>query len=224
MLGKFLSTCLVVLACVLTPFGVGALGPVGLVPEGPQPNTELAQAWTTGKPPAALATRHTPKRIVFHWTAGSHTSTFAYYHFNVLGNGKNVATYPVLTVGAHVWKRNTGAVGISACAGGGASIVRGLLVNTKWPLLPIQIETMAKTGAELCLDYRIDPAGFDMVDGHKVPTLTGHHFWAVLDGYGPDRSEMGAYEAGLFTKVKWYFAKLGAGVQQFQHTRKGGLK
>lgn len=218
----FVRLCAMWLALLVVCWPLSGAGAY-LAPEGPQPDTVDAAQWAGGNRPAQ-ATPHRPNRLVFHWTAGTWTQTFTHYHFNVRGDGQWVNTYPAGLRAAHVWKRNTGALGVSACAGAGASIIAGRLVNTRWPLLPVQIEAMAKGGAELCLDWKIDPNGMADYGGGQCPTLTGHHFWAALDGYGADRSEMGAYWPDIVKKLRWYHAKLRSGAAAFEHTRKGGVR
>lgn len=195
-----------------------------LSPEGPAPDPDQAGAWAGGRHPAQ-ASPHRPRFIVLHWTAGGWSATFPQYHFNILGNGKVVATYPVGFRGAHVWKRNTGAVGIALCAGAGARVVNGALVGTKAPIQPVQLEAMAATVAEVALDHGIPTSGnVDVGFGFAFPWLTGHHFWAVKDGYGPDRSELGVYEATVRSKAAWYVIQYRDKGRAFQHTRKGLLR
>lgn len=214
------------LLCLAVPWGGQAFaqgpGPT-LAVEAPQPDPDQVGAWAGGRQPAQ-ASPHTPRFLVVHWTAGGWWVTFPQYHFCITGEGKVVATYPVRYRAAHVWKHNTGAIGIALCAGAGARVVNGHLVGTSAPIRPVQLEAMAATVAELAIDWNIPQADLNIEGAAKpVPWLTGHHWWAVLDGYGPDRSELGAYEAGVRAKTLWYLGAYRKG-RPFQHTRKGGLK
>lgn len=61
--------------------------------------------------------------IVLHWTAGHYRQVFHDYHFCIGPEGEilqNDADLPGTTI-FHTWRRNTGTIGIAACAMAGAT-------------------------------------------------------------------------------------------------------
>jgi hypothetical protein len=147
----------------------------------------------------------------WHWTAGSWTATFDHYHFCITydektGKAKVVQTRSILTPGAHVYKRNTGNIGISMC---GMGRIRGKLHGIQ----AAQVEATAKLTAELCSVLGLD---LDLVHDHA-------HF-ATIDGYGPGsghretRIDVGSFEPVLRKKAAWYLDQLAAGKQKREYT------
>ena len=147
----------------------------------------------------------------WHWTAGSWTQTFAHYHFCIVfdvktGKARAVQTRSITEPGAHVYKRNTGNIGISLC---GMGRIAGKLHAIQEP----QIEVAAKLTAELAHLLSIQ-----LADVHD------HAHWATTDGYGPGsghretRVDVGTYEPILRAKTAWYLDQLKTGKAKREHT------
>lgn len=148
------------------------------------------------------------QHITWHWTAGNWTWTSEHYHFNVKYNAATkkaevVQTLSLMKKGSHVWKRNTGNIGISFCA----------MVNSKFPVMDAQVEAMAKLTAELC--YKL---------GLSIDKCNDHVYWATMDGYGPGsgspetRIDIGALEPIVKKKARWYLAKITSGEMTCEYT------
>lgn len=134
-----------------------------------------------------------PERITMHWSAGSYTQTFDHYHFSILGDGKVVQTLPITVKGSHCWKRNSGNIGVSWCA-----------MADGFPVTKAQREAAAILIAELCGVYGIDPDK-DVQD---------HAYWAKIDGYFPDRWDVGSEMGPLRKRIKEVRAELKAGTRK----------
>lgn len=149
--------------------------------------------------------------ITWHWTAGSWTQTFDHYHFcitydQLTGKARAVQTRSLREKGSHVYKRNTGNVGISLC---GMGRIGGKLQGIQQP----QIETCAKLTAELCNLLTV-----------PLALVHDHAHWATVDGYGPGsghpetRIDVGSFEPVLRKKAAWYEDQLAAGKHKREHT------
>lgn len=144
--------------------------------------------------------------ITFHWTAGTWTWTNTeHYHYIVSFDNKAKLNkiLPLNKAGSHTWKRNSGNIGI-AFAGmlGATSVDFG-----KYPIKPEQIEMGAKLAAELSIKYNI-----------PLANIKDHAYYARLDGYYPDRWDVGIYWPQLEKKIKWYYEKLKLGKIRFEYT------
>jgi hypothetical protein len=116
-----------------------------------------------------------PTQIVLHWTAGDYRGIWDDYHFCVAfdrsENRACIAKCLKLTQkGQHLWKRNTGAIGLSFSA----------MADSRFQVTPKQIEAMALLVAELCFKYSI-----------PMTSVVDHAFWAKKDGYFPQRWDIG---------------------------------
>ncbi|NNW55497.1 MULTISPECIES: N-acetylmuramoyl-L-alanine amidase [unclassified Roseobacter] len=104
-------------------------------------------------------------RIIWHWTGGTHKASSTdkkHYHFIIEGDGNVVPgenepednTDAMDGIyGAHVWKLNTGSIGIACAAMAGAQEV-----SFSWgdfPLTEKQIDQMLLVTRGLCQDYNI---------------------------------------------------------------------
>jgi len=206
----------------------------GRVPDGDQPERALDRWATPDLHPdqvlageAAAAGAGEPmgpiRFITLHWTGAPPDATFPSYHFNIRGNGVCVGTLPVVTKGSHTWGRNSGNVGITLCAPGPGRVRR------------VQLETAAKTIAELAIDHHLDLAAKVEMPRRRtvgdqllpapgivmVPVLTDHAFWAKADGYYPTRWDIDELLVPVKAKALWYLAALREGRHQFEHTRRG---
>jgi hypothetical protein len=187
----------------------------------------MTQASTTGPVPGERLGR--PERLIVHWTAGDYEDTYPHYHFCTRGDGRVVATLSLTRKGSHTWKRNSGAVGISMCGGGGA-----------YPIRAIQLERTAKLIAECSIRLAIplkgsvelpayryvkgrSPAEDQLVPTGKtilVPTVTDHRHYAIADGYHPARVDVGArMMEALMAKATWYADQLKKGLKPFEFVR-----
>lgn len=154
--------------------------------------------------------------IVMHWTAGNHKTTYDHYHFCIVWDGKNadvVQTRSLMSKGSHVWKRNTGRIGISLCGG-----------IPQFPIQVKQIECASKLIAELCMLLDIDLKGnhvaMDLYDSskfHNVPNVTDHVFYGNMDKYG--KPDIGELLPTVLNKANWYLMKLKSGEIKPEYTK-----
>jgi len=151
------------------------------------------------------------KHGTWHWTAGSWTQTFDHYHFCITYDAKTgkagvVQTRSLWTPGAHVYKRNTGNIGISMC---GMGRVKGKL----HAIQQAQVEACAKLTAELSTLFGLD-----------IGLFHDHAHFAAIDGYGPGsghpetRIDIGTYEPLVRKKAHWYQDQLASGKQKPEYT------
>lgn len=122
------------------------------------------------------------KRIVFHWSAGTHTVSALdrqHYHFIVSGSGEVVAGIhkPEANISpkkgayaAHTLNLNTGSIGVAVAAMAGA-IERPFSAG-KYPITEVQLEQFVKLIAALSCKYNI-PVTRETVLSHAEvqPTL-----------------------------------------------------
>jgi hypothetical protein len=133
------------------------------------------------------------KRCVLHWTAGSGLQIWDDYHFNIALAGNNpvaIKTCGLKQKGQHLYKRNTGSVGFTFSAPGPKGVT------------PQMLEMMAKLLAEFCYVYKLDPDG-KTADGFWV--IDDHAAYAKVDGYYPDRWDIGELMKPLRQKAAWYY-------------------
>ena len=108
----------------------------------------------------------TMKRVIWHWTAGTHSPNATdkkSYHYLIAGDGTVTAgDFPVsanagpLVSGkyaAHTAKCNTGSIGVAVCAMAGA--VERPFSKGRYPITPAQVEALATLTARLCREYGI---------------------------------------------------------------------
>lgn len=105
------------------------------------------------------------KRIVLHWSAGTHTVSGldrSHYHFIVGGDAKTVAGVhaPEANIrpvkgryAAHTLNCNTGSIGVAVAAMAGA--VERPFNPGKYPITPAQLDALAALVAGLCRRYGI---------------------------------------------------------------------
>jgi hypothetical protein len=161
------------------------------------------------------------KRATLHWTGGLwfqsqweradrsiHKPYHLVYTWNK-GKAKRVQTRSIGVVGEHVWKRNSGNLGLSFAAMGRDRYGKVHAVQKE------QIELMAKDVAELAILF-----GWDLAA--KSEDVQGHYYWAAKDGYGPGsghpetRVDPIGYDDDVRRKAIWYRAKLEAGEVSFE--------
>lgn len=128
-------------------------------------------------------------QLVLHWTAGDYRGVWDDYHYNVAFDRSEkraciVKTLDLTQKGQHLWKRNTGAVGVSFCA----------MADHRFPVTEEQKEACALLLAELCYKLNLDP--------RLKGTITDHAEWAKVDGYYPDRWDIGSQAAGAANLLK----------------------
>jgi hypothetical protein len=103
------------------------------------------------------------KRIICHWTAGTHKANdldLSHYHFVFEGDGTmKIGFYPVSAnaapirkkYAAHTFRCNTDSIGLSlACLAGAQPGKHG-----RYPMTETQFYAMCRKAAELCQYYRI---------------------------------------------------------------------
>ena len=123
------------------------------------------------------------KRIVLHWTAGSHTPSpedREHYHFIIDGAGRvhagdlppeaNISTSDADGYAAHTLRCNTGSIGVSLAAMAGAR--ERPFDAGRWPITEAQVEALARHVAELCRRYSIPVTRQTVLSHAEVqPTL-----------------------------------------------------
>lgn len=170
---------------------------------------------------AAVEPLGKPVRVVLHWTAGDWDATFGEYHACVKGSGLYVPTRGLAVKGAHLWGRNSGSIGVSACGEAGATADRtGAPQGSRYPLTGLQIETMAKASAELLARFGLGPPGTKVAtqkmrqEGDRlVPAdgwvytdvLVDHAEFARLDGYASERWDVATLMDVIRHKAAWYY-------------------
>lgn len=122
------------------------------------------------------------KRIIWHWTAGTHTVSKVdrkHYHFIIAGDGTvvhgdlppeaNLSTKDG-DYAAHTLNANTGAIGIAVAAMAGAR--ERPFGAGRFPITTQQVNALARLTADLCQRYRI-PVTRETVLSHAEvqPTL-----------------------------------------------------
>ena len=138
-------------------------------------------------------------KITWHWTAGNYSQTYTSYHFCITYDGKLAhvkQTRSLYEAGAHVYKRNTGNIGISMCG-----MAKG------FPIEEHQVEVTAKLTAELMILFDIE-----------IDDVQDHAFYAKADGYYPSRWDVGNLEPVLRKKTLWYLSKLQSGEHKREYT------
>lgn len=117
----------------------------------------------------------TMKRIICHWTAGSHKASSLdkqHYHIIIEGDGTLVRGIHTITdnestsdgnYAAHTLGSNTGSIGISVCCMAGAA--EHPFDPGNFPMTEVQWRKMAEVAADLCQVYGIEV---------KPTTVLGH--------------------------------------------------
>lgn len=154
-----------------------------------------------------------PVGIVLHWSAGYKNQVWDEYHFNVAemyGLPVVVKTLKLSQKGQHLWKRNTGMIGVSISA----------MATTELTPSPAQCDATAILVAELCAWKQIDPCGEITLTGFdKTITMFAvedHAAYAKVDGYFPDRWDIGKYFNVVMPKIREYYRDLKSGKRKFQ--------
>lgn len=190
-------------------------------PEGPA--LDPGQVWPPDPRGPPQASHHTPVAFALHWTAGSHSTTFGYYHWNIQGSGKVVPTLSERTRGAHVAGTNTGVIGVAWCAMAGGGMKAGRPFSTSAPITPLMVERMACLLAERSIALNIPLRGeVVLASGLRVPRTAGHGWYAakgvpgVIAPYPGLRWELGGLEAEVVPKAEWYRVSLVDGRRRFE--------
>lgn len=116
--------------------------------------------------PSAWMPAATMKRIIVHWTAGTHTATEfdrGHYHILINSDGKLVRGIPPISgnsqskpkgaKASHTLNCNTGSIGVSLCCMGDA--VESPFNAGRWPLTRAQWDALMPVLADLCDRYGI---------------------------------------------------------------------
>ena len=105
------------------------------------------------------------KRLILHWTGGSHTASThdkECYHMIVEGDGDVVKGKFAISdnvdisdgvYAAHTYHLNTGSIGISMAAMGGAK--EAPFICGVWPITEAQLSAFCALAAGLCVEYGI---------------------------------------------------------------------
>lgn len=105
------------------------------------------------------------KRVIVHWTAGSHKATEfdrAHYHILIEADGKLVRGKPAIDLNAgpikpgyaaHTLNCNTGSIGVSLCCMAGA--IESPFNPGSAPMTKEQWDKLATVVADLCRYYKI---------------------------------------------------------------------
>ena len=133
------------------------VGDIVKEPAKPDADSIVPAAWM----PAAQI-----KRIIMHWNAGTHRATEfdrAHYHILIEADGKLVRGIPTIDLNdargtkkgyaAHALNTNSGSIGIAVCAMADAS--DSPFRVGKYPITQMQIDTICRAVAELCVAYKI---------------------------------------------------------------------
>lgn len=131
---------------------------------------------------AARMGRDAMKRIVMHWSAGSHKASALdkkHYHFIVEGDGAVVAgdKKPEANLStkdddyaAHTLGANTGAIGVAVAAMAGAK--ERPFSAGRFPITEAQVDALARLCADLCGQYDIEVTRQTVLTHAEVqPTL-----------------------------------------------------
>lgn len=161
------------------------------------------------------------RRIIIHWTAGTHqpcNTDYEHYHFLINGDGVvvkgkyspednlncNDGRYAQHTGGG-----NTGAIGVSMCGMYGFKSSKDI---GKYPLTKKQCESCFKLCAELCKKYNIPITPQTVMThyefGKTHPKTSSAGKIDII--YLPSYPEQSANKIGDFirNKTKWYYNKI----------------
>jgi hypothetical protein len=115
------------------------------------------------------------RRVICHWTAGTHRATLidrVHYHLLIQGDGTLVrGLLPIGRWPPHTRRLNAGSIGVALCGMAGA--VEEPLNWGPWPISSFQMNRLVAVVAQLvtCYDLPIRP---DTVLSHaEVPTVYG---------------------------------------------------
>lgn len=166
--------------------------------------------------------------IVLHWSAGPKNIIFDDYHINSALTQKDIVMAQTLKPtqkGQHLWGRNSSMLGVSMSC----------MDNPGDTPSDNQVSATALFVAEACCWYQLDPAGNielnkKKISGDKlidvynskgqlekitVPVISDHSIFARLDGYYPDRVDIGKYLPIIVKQAKAYYKELKEGKRQF---------
>lgn len=150
------------------------------------------------------------KGIVWHWTAGPWQMTFKKYHLNHTWDDRKKEAHTIQTLslwkpGEHVWKRNTGQIGMTLCG-----MWRHPITRKFHNIQAAQIEQMADRSAQLVWAFNLDPD----------TQVRDHVYYATLDGYGPGsgnpetRVDIGPLEPIVRRKMMVYLRRYERGLAE----------
>jgi len=123
------------------------------------------------------------QRVIVHWTAGTHEASDldrSHYHVLVEGDGRVVRGAPSIDLNAaplrpgyaaHTLNCNTGSIGVSMCAMGGA--VEEPFDAGRWPLTAAQWDGMLGVVATLADRYAIPPTARTILSHAEVAANLG---------------------------------------------------
>lgn len=136
-----------------------------------------------------------PTQLVMHWTAGNYQQVWDDYHFNIAYDpvAKRACVAKTLNLtqkGQHLWKRNTGAIGVTFSG----------MLDKRFPITTEQIEAAGELLAEICLKYN-----------WTEEKITDHATWAKIDGYFPTRWDIGNILPMVRAETKKVLAELKSG-------------
>lgn len=200
----------------MSPTGdTGAAG-VQVVDEGPEPDP--GQAWPPD-PSLTQAPWVRPQGLAFHVTAGGRLAAFGHYHINAVADARRIVrTLPDTTPGAHVYRANSGTVGLALACGAGSIYSAAPAFDLRGGVQPTpqQVEDLAAVAAEVCAKWGLDPEGKRRLNiGAVVPVLGTHRDYALAGGYGADRFDPGgALAKALRSKAIWYHRALKRGARK----------
>lgn len=142
-------------------------------------------------------------RVDLHWSAGGYRTIHDKYHFSVAwdADAKRACVVRALRptqLGAHLWGRNGGSIGVALCAmGPGAPVMREQVIAAGQLVGEICFAFNLLIGAHVTMQkMACDADNIWPVAGNIVmPVIGDHAMFAKADGYWPDRSDVGSQEA-----------------------------
>lgn len=133
--------------------------------------------------PASWMPQCTMKRIIVHWTAGTHDASEndrAHYHVLIEADGKLVRGIPPISGNAknqvgerahHTLNSNTESIGVSLCCMGNA--IESPFDAGKWPMTRVQWAQLSLILADLCREYGIKVTNKTVLSHAEVQTNLG---------------------------------------------------
>jgi peptidoglycan hydrolase-like protein with peptidoglycan-binding domain len=135
--------------------------------------------------PAAWMPRATMKRIIVHWTGGTHVANAkdrSHYHILIEGSGDLVRGARPINANAdggptpqasHTLRCNTESIGVSLCCMGGPDVREQPFNAGRWPMTREQWDQLVLVCADLCRFYRIAPAPTTLLSHAEVQATLG---------------------------------------------------
>lgn len=112
--------------------------------------------------------------IILHWSGGNYDTVHSDYHVNIDGSGDIWMDGSLADRRQHTYMRNTPTIGISISCMYNADITpEGFVVRGRYPYKEIQLDTMAKVLAKICVEV-----------GIPLSQVYTHSEIADIDGYG----------------------------------------